>query len=155
MISLIGEYDCKVDAKGRFMFPINLRKQLAEAFEKGFVLNRNLHQKCLVLYPISEWNKLNKKLAGLNRLIQKNDLLVRKVTGGATGVESDSAGRLLLPKSLADYAEIGSDIKVIGSNNIIEIWSKSKYEEFLNTPVDLEQLAEDVLSGLNFNDDTE
>ena len=45
MQSLIGEYDCKVDAKGRFMFPINLRKQLEGAFDKGFVINRNLHQK--------------------------------------------------------------------------------------------------------------
>ena len=58
MTSLIGEFDCKVDAKGRFMFPVNLRKQLEEVFDKGFVINRNLHQKCLVLYPINEWNTL-------------------------------------------------------------------------------------------------
>ena len=50
MSSLIGEFDCKVDAKGRFMFPINLRKQLENSFDQGFVINRNLHQKCLVLY---------------------------------------------------------------------------------------------------------
>ena len=53
MQSLIGEFDCKVDAKGRFMFPVNLRKQLDASFEQGFVINRNLHQKCLVLYPIT------------------------------------------------------------------------------------------------------
>lgn len=152
MTSLIGEFDCKVDAKGRFMFPIDLKKQLENLFEKGFVINRNLHQKCLVLYPISEWEKLNKKLSKLNRLIKANDVFVRKFTGGATNVEADSAGRLLLPKSLTDYAAITSDLKVLGSNNVIELWDKKTYEEFLNQDINIEKLAEDVLGGLNFND---
>jgi MraZ protein len=60
MTSLIGEFDCKVDAKGRFMFPVNLRKQLEEVFDKGFVINRNLHQKCLVLYPIKQVESFDK-----------------------------------------------------------------------------------------------
>lgn len=152
MTSLIGEFDCKVDAKGRFMFPVNLRKQLEEVFEKGFVINRNLHQKCLVLYPMSEWNKLNKKLSKLNRLIKANDVFVRKFTGGATSAEADNTGRVLLPKALVEYADIKTDIKVLGSNNVIEIWDKKLYENFLDQDVDIEKLAEDVLGSLNFND---
>jgi len=155
MASLIGEYDCKVDAKGRFMFPADLRKQLDTLFEKGFVINRNLHQKCLVLYPIHEWNKLNTKLSKLNRLIKANDVFVRRFTGGATHADADSTGRLLLPKSLTQYAEIKADIKVLGSNNVIEIWDKTLYEGFLIQEVDIEQLAQDVLGGLNFNDNDE
>jgi MraZ protein len=152
MTGLIGEYDCKVDAKGRFMFPVDLRKQLETLFEKGFVINRNLHQKCLVLYPISEWEKLNKKLSKLNRLIKANDVFVRKFTGGATNVEADNSGRLLLPKSLGDYADIKSDLKVLGSNNVIELWDKKLYEDFLTQEIDIEKLAQDVLGDLNFND---
>ncbi len=152
MISLIGEYDCKVDAKGRFMFPVNLRKQLEEVFDKGFVINRNLHQKCLVLYPINEWNKLNKKLSKLNRLIKANDVFVRKFTGGATTADADNTGRVLLPKPLVEYASIATDIKVLGSNNVIEIWDKKLYDAFLNQDMDIEKLAEDVLGNLNFND---
>lgn len=152
MTSLIGEFDCKVDAKGRFMFPIDLRKQLENLFEKGFVINRNLHQKCLVLYPFAEWEKLNKKLSKLNRLIKANDVFVRKFTGGATNIEADTSGRLLLPKSLTDYATITSDLKVLGSNNVIELWDKKAYEEFLNQSIDIEKLAEDVLGGINFNE---
>jgi MraZ protein len=152
MQSLIGEYDCKVDAKGRFMFPVNLRKQLEDAFEKGFVINRNLHQKCLVLYPISEWNKLNRKLSKLNRLIKANDVFVRKFTGGATGADADNTGRVLLPKSLVDYAGISTDIKILGSNNVIEIWDKNSYGQFLSQELDIEQLAQDVLGNLNFNE---
>ncbi|HRF99854.1 MAG: division/cell wall cluster transcriptional repressor MraZ [Bacteroidia bacterium] len=152
MTSLIGEFDCKVDAKGRFMFPVNLRKQLEEVFDKGFVINRNLHQKCLVLYPINEWNKLNKKLSKLNRLIKANDVFVRKFTGGATAADADNTGRVLLPKSLVEYADIKTDIKVLGSNNVIEIWDKTLYDQFLSQDVDIEKLAEDVLGNLNFND---
>ena len=152
MTSLIGEFDCKVDAKGRFMFPVNLRKQLEEVFENGFVINRNLHQKCLVLYPINEWNKLNKKLSKLNRLIQANDVFVRKFTGGATAADADNTGRVLLPKPLVEYADIKTDIKILGSNNVIEIWDKKLYDHFLSQDVDIEKLAEDVLGNLNFND---
>ena len=152
MASLIGEYDCKVDAKSRFMFPVDMRKQLEAVFEKGFVVNRNLHQKCLVLYPMPEWDRLNKKLSKLNRLIKANDVFVRRFTGGATNVQADQSGRLLLPKALSDYAEIKSDLKAIGSNNVIELWDKKQYEDFLNQEIDIEKLAQDVLGGLNFND---
>jgi len=155
MASLIGEFDCKVDAKGRFMFPVNLKKQLEASFDKGFVINRNLHQKCLVLYPITEWEKLNKKLSKLNRLIKANDVFVRKFTGGATTCDADNTGRILIPKALNEYADIKADIKVIGSNNVIEIWDKKLYDEFLNQDINIEKLAEDVLGGLDFNDDTE
>lgn len=152
MASLIGEYDCKVDAKGRFMFPVDLRKQLEVLFDHGFVVNRNLHQKCLVLYPMNEWDKLNKKISKLNRLIKANDVFVRKFTGGATSVLADTTGRLLLPKPLTEYAQIKSDLKVLGSNNIIELWDKTVYDDFLKQEVDIEKLAVDVLGGLNFNE---
>jgi MraZ protein len=152
MTSLIGEFECKVDAKGRFMFPVNLRKQLEEVFDKGFVINRNLHQKCLVLYPMAEWNKLNKKLSTLDRLIKANDVFVRKFSGGATAADADNTGRVLLPKPLVEYAGITTDIKILGSNNVIEIWDKKLYDQFLSQDVDIEKLAEDVLGNLNFND---
>ena len=152
MTGLIGEYDCKVDVKGRFMFPVDLRKQMEGAFEKGFVINRNLHQKCLVLYPLAEWERLNRKLGKLNRLIKANDVFVRRFTGGATAVDADSTGRLLLPRPLAEYGDIKTDLKVLGSNNVIELWDKRLYEEFLSQDVNIEKLAEDVLGGINFND---
>jgi MraZ protein len=134
------------------MFPVDLRKQMEGAFDKGFVINRNLHQKCLVLYPASEWERLNKKLGKLNRLIKANDVFVRKFTGGATVVDADSTGRLLLPRPLAGYADISSDLKVLGSNNVIELWDKKLYEDFLNQDINVEKLAEEVLGGINFND---
>lgn len=154
MINLLGEYDCKMDAKGRLMLPSGLKKQLSEVLEQGFVINRNLHQPCLVLYPQAEWQRLSTKLKKLNRLVKKQDVIVRKVMGGATPVELDGTGRLLVPKSLADHANLATEVKVIGSNNTIEIWSKSAYESFMNDEeIDFEALAEDVFGSLNDHDD--
>ena len=94
-------------------------------------------------------------MSKLNRLIKANDVFVRRFTGGATNCDADNTGRILVPKSLNDYADIKSDIKVLGSNNVIEIWDKKMYEEFLNQDINIEKLAEDVLGSLNFNDENE
>ena len=143
--ALLGEFDCKADAKGRFMFPSDLKKQMEDRFDQGFVLNRNLHQKCLVLYPLAEWEKINQRLAQLNRLIKTNDIFIRRFSGGATPVSADPAGRILLPKPLTDYAAIQNELKVIGSNNVIELWDKTTYDAFMTQEMDLEQLALQVL----------
>lgn len=152
MIKLLGEYDCKLDAKGRLMLPSGLKKQLANMLADGFVINRNLHQPCLVLYPNAEWERMMGRLNKLNRLIKKNDVFVRKVMGGATLVDLDGVGRLLLPKSLTEHAGLASDIKVIGSSSTIEIWSKSAYETFMSDDQDMESLAEDVFGSFNGDD---
>lgn len=150
VINLLGEYDCKLDAKGRLMLPSGLKKQLAEVLDKGFVINRNLHQRCLVLYPQEEWQKLSGKLGTLNRLIKKNDVIVRKVMGGATPVEPDGTGRLLIPKSLVEHAKLETELKVVGSNSTVEIWSKAEYESFMSDEdIDMEALAEDVFGTTN------
>lgn len=153
MINLLGEYDCKLDAKGRLMLPSGLKKQLVKVLDAGFVINRNLHQHCLVMYPMSEWQTLSGKLKKLNRLVKKNDVIVRKVMGGATPVEPDSTGRILLPRALVEHAKLETELKVIGSNNTVEIWSKSEYEAFMNDEnLDMEALAEDVFGSMNDND---
>lgn len=149
MLTLIGEYDCKIDNKNRLLFPADLKKQLGNAFDRGFVANRNLHHTCLTLYPMQEWEILNEKLSKLNRLIKSHDIFIRKFMGGATICTPDSAGRILLPKPLVEYAHIKSDIKVIGSNNVIEIWDKDLYNNFLQQDIDIENLAKEIFSENN------
>lgn len=151
--SLIGEFECKVDVKGRFMFPIALKKQLGDAFEKGFVINRSLYQKCLSLYPMHEWEKQSRRLGKLNRLKKDVDIFIRRVTGGATFCEADTTGRVLLPKSLTEYADLKVDIKIACSGNLIEIWDKKLYEEFLSQKVDYGDMADRVFDGIDFTDD--
>lgn len=93
---------------------------------------------------MQEWEVLNEQLRKLNRLIKANDIFIRKFMGGATICMPDSAGRILIPKPLSEYAQIKSDIKVIGSNNIIEIWDKDLYNNFLNQDFDIEKMALEI-----------
>ena len=105
MKTLIGTYECKVDAKGRLMLPTSLKKQLG-SLEEGFVLKRSVFQPCLELFPMSEWNKMMLKINKLNRFVKKNNDFIRRFTAGVKMVEIDATGRLLIPKDLVIFAKI-------------------------------------------------
>ena len=151
MKTLIGTYECKVDAKGRLMLPTSLKKQLG-SLEEGFVLKRSVFQPCLELFPMSEWNKMMLKINKLNRFNKKNDDFIRRFTAGVKMVEIDATGRLLIPKDLVVFAQIDKDIVLNSAINIIEIWDKDKYENAIeNATDDFADLAEEVMG--NFNDD--
>lgn len=147
-LNLLGEYECKVDAKGRFMLPAGLKKQLAEVLHEGFVLNRDVFESCLVLYPMLEWKKVSAKLNRLNRFVKNNAVFIRKFNNGATPVELDTVGRLNLPNNLSASAEITADIVVIGNGERIEIWDKTKYRQMQDEEIDFESLSEEVMGSL-------
>lgn len=146
MNSLIGTYECKVDAKGRLMMPVALKKQLNPVLQNGFVLKRAVFQPCLELYPMSEWEVLMQKINKLNKFKKKNNDFIRRFTAGVKVVEIDSNGRLLIPKDLTVFAEISKNIVVSSAINIIEIWDKDKYEQAIDDATgDFADLAEEVM----------
>jgi MraZ protein len=154
MLNLIGEYECKPDAKGRVLLPSALKKQLAKVLDKGFVLKRSVFNKCVELYPVDEWNDVMKQINTLNRFIKKNNDFIRLFTAGVKLQEVDGSGRILLPKDLKAFAGLEGSIVMSSSVNMIEIWDKDTYEETLNNPeTDFGNLAEDVMGGLNNSDD--
>ena len=153
MKTLIGTYECKVDAKGRLMLPTSLKKQLG-SLEEGFVLKRSVFQPCLELFPMSEWNKMMLKINKLNRFIKNNNDFIRRFTAGVKMVDIDATGRLLIPKDLVVFATIEKDIVLNSAINIIEIWDKNKYENAIeNATDDFADLAEEVMGNLNDDED--
>lgn len=152
MNSIIGTYECKVDAKGRLLLPAPLKKQLSAALPDGFVLKRSVFQPCLELYPMAEWNLMMNKINKLNRFVKKNNDFIRRFTAGVKVVEIDALGRLLVPKDLVAFASISKDLVLSSAVNIVEIWDKDLYENFIsNDEVDFADLAEEVMG--NVNDD--
>jgi len=144
--SLIGTYECKVDAKGRLMLPAALKKQLNPVLKNGFVLKRAVFQPCLELYPMTEWEILMQKINRLNKFKKKNNDFIRRFTAGVKIVEIDSNGRLLIPKDLTVFAEISKNIVVSSAINIIEIWDKDAYEKAIDDATgDFADLAEEVM----------
>lgn len=150
MNSLIGTYECKIDAKGRLLIPAPLKKQLASLLQEGFVLKRSVFQQCLELYPMSEWQLMMQKINGLNRFVKKNNDFIRRFTAGVKVVEIDNLGRLLVPKDLTIFASIDKDVVLSSAVNIIEIWDKELYEKAIDDSVlDFSDLAEEVMGGGN------
>ena len=146
MNTLIGTYECKVDAKGRLMMPISFKKQLASVVGNGFVLKRAVFQPCLELYPMNQWELLMQSINKLNRFKKKNNDFIRRFTAGVKSVDLDISGRLLISKDLVGFAGISKEIVVTSALNIIEIWDKDKYEKAINDAEgDFADLAEDVM----------
>jgi len=151
--SLIGTYECKVDAKGRLMLPSAIKKQLLPVLQDGFVLKRAVFQPCLELYPMTEWEALMQKVNKLNRFKKKNNDFIRRFTAGVKVVEVDATGRLLIPKDLVAFADITKDIVVSSAINIVEIWDKDKYEQAIDDATgDFADLAEEVMGQDDDND---
>jgi len=147
--TIIGTYECKLDAKGRLLLPAPLKKQLAASLQDGFVLKRSVFQPCLELYPMLEWTVLMNKVNKLNRFVKKNNDFIRRFTAGVKVVEIDNLGRLLIPKDLVVFASVSKDIVLSSAVNIIEIWDKDLYEKSIdNATVDFADLAEDVMGNV-------
>ena len=160
MLNLLGEYTCKVDAKGRLSFPARLRKQLDGVLHHGLVLNRDIFEGCLVLYPQPEWDKVNAEMSRLSRYNRKHQLFQRKFMKGATHVELDGAARISIPAALLAHAGIdlaeGNEVVVSGIGEKIEIWSKARYDEQVlsdGDDFDFGNLAEEVRRDLEPGND--
>ena len=82
MMNLIGTYECKTDAKGRFMMPSSLKKQLNSLVNEGFVLKRSVFNNCLELYPMKEWELMVSQVNKLNRFVKKNNDFIRSYMSG-------------------------------------------------------------------------
>ncbi len=145
MSHLIGEFDCKLDAKGRLMVPAGLKKQLPAVEADGLVVNRGF-ERHLVIYSKAEWEKVTAELAELNPYEEKNRKFIRYFTRGATELNLDSSGRVLLPKSLLEYAGIESEVVLSCQFNKIEVWARDAYEDQLDdAPENFAFLAEEVM----------
>lgn len=146
MPRFIGEYDCKVDAKGRVVIPAGLKKQIPKEAGGEMVINRGF-DKCLTLFTRAEWDKEVEKLDGLNAFNRKDRQFMRLFSSGATEVGIDNAGRILLPARLMEYAEIESDVVFYAWGNKIEIWSRTNYDAQMAIDADdFSALAEEVMS---------
>jgi MraZ protein len=141
----LGEFECKLDDKGRFILPAPLKKQVPQEAGERFVVNRGF-EKCLVLYSINDWNQITDELNKLNTYQKEAREFIRYFYRGATELSLDGSFRLLLPKRLLEYAGITKEIVLFAHANKIEIWAADLYEKLMNNePEDFAELAEKVM----------
>jgi len=137
---LIGEYKHTIDTKKRLAIPAKLRKDLGERA----VITKGL-ENCLVIYTLEEWQKLALKLENLPTSQVDARNFARIMLSGASDVELDKLGRVLIPDYLKNYASLKKNVTLLGLSNKIEIWDTERWQEYSKRT---ESSAEDIAERL-------
>jgi len=119
-----GEFEYKIDEKGRVPIPPKFRRELKE----GVVLTPSA-EKCLIIYPLSEWKKLSATLTTGSVTPSKLRRLNRAIFATAFSLNIDGQGRIALPIPLREYAEIMDEVVIAGANTYLEIWNTVLWDE--------------------------
>jgi MraZ protein len=126
-----GEFEYKIDEKGRVPIPPRFRTDLRE----GVMLAPGV-EKCAIVYPLAEWKKLAETLTSSPLTAGKMRRLKRALFATAFHLRMDGQGRIALPIPIRLYTEIVDDVTIVGANNYLEIWSKSNWSEERATSLD-------------------
>ena len=124
MAMLYGEFDYKIDEKGRVPIPPRFK----DALKDGVVLAPGA-EKCITAYTIPEWKKLTTALTNDSVARSKMRRLRRALFATAFSTKIDNQGRIAIPAPLREHAEIVDDVVVAGANTYLEIWNKILWEE--------------------------
>ncbi len=150
MTIFIGDYTCKVDAKGRVMLPSAFKRQMPSAAQDKFVVKKDIYEKCLVLYPMDEWERQNQLIQqNINPYNKEHSKFLREYYKDTAEVELDSNNRFLIPARLLNLVNIDKEQEVIlaGQLGKIEIWSKDLYDKASKEVGDFGELANKILGG--------
>ena len=132
----MGEYNHTIDTKGRVIVPSKFRETLGDEF----VVTKGLDG-CLFVYDNNEWAAFEEKLKSLPITNKDARAFVRFFLAGAASVEVDKQGRILLPGSLREFADLQKDVVLIGVGSRIEIWSRERWEDTASFE-DMNEIAE-------------
>jgi len=127
MAGFLGDYEVIIKKKGRFLLPGGLKKQMPEGTQT-IVISRGF-EKCLLLYPLNTWEAIEEKIKKLNDFNPKVSQFRTLFVGGASYVDLDSAGRVLLPPSLKEYAGLNKYIVLASDIDKVIIWDSGKYKK--------------------------
>jgi MraZ protein len=156
MTMFIGDYTCRADAKGRITFPSAFKKQTTSASGDRFVVKKDIFEKCLVLYPMDEWERQNEIIRKrLNPYNKEHNKFLRNFYKGTAEVTLDGNNRLLIPKRLLDLVEISKEVILAGQGDKIEIWAKELYDKVDEPEEDFAKLAENIMGNTGNEENNE
>ena len=143
---LLGTYTPKIDAKGRVALPAKFRSQLGQ----GLVMARG-QDRCVYLLPFDEFRRIASQIQRTSVGNKAAREYLRVFLSGAVDQEPDKQGRVVVPQMLRDYANLGSDIVVIGVGTRAELWNKDAWESYLAQKEEgYSDIADDVLPEVEF-----
>lgn len=119
-----------VDGKGRLAIPTRYREELIECDSQAtLVLTIDTEETCLLLYPLAQWQVIEEKIQRLPSFDPVARRIQRLLIGHATDVSLDSAGRILLPQVLREYAQLDKHVLMIGQGTKFELWSEGLWDK--------------------------
>lgn len=149
MSTFIGNFEVKLDAKGRVFVPSQYRKLLPEAERNRLVMRLDPSNACLILYPESVWNR---KVADFKEKLDEwnpaDQLLLMQFVSDAEWIDVDSQGRVLIPRRLLGTLGMDNDNEVlfVGMLDRIAVWNKAGYQSARMSTTDFAQrLAEKMM----------
>ncbi len=154
MPAFIGDIKGKVDTKGRVVVPSAFVKKMDAKDAGKFVIKKDIFANCLVLYPMSEWERQVDVISrNINPYNRQHNLFMRQFFKDAVEVEMDSLNRILIPKNMLVDVDIKKDIVFIGEVNKIEMWNPDALNQSSISQEDFAKLAEDIFKKLDKNDE--
>lgn len=123
-----GANKLTLDTKGRMVMPTRYRERIAERSQGRLVVTVDRDQ-CLLIYPLADWEEIERKLMALPTLNEQARRLQRLMVGHATDLEIDSHGRVLLPPKLREFAGLTRAALLIGQGNRFELWDEARWNE--------------------------
>ena len=135
-----------LDSKGRLAVPTRYRELLVAESQGQMVCTIDLHQPCLLLYTLPDWEIIAKKLARLSSMNPIERRVQRLLLGHASECQMDNAGRLLLANTLRQHASLTKEVMLVGQFNKFELWDEQTWYQQVKDDIDAEQSAQEPLS---------
>lgn len=129
-LGFIGKISASIDGKGRVAIPAKYRKRLNDVDDGAgtVVVTLSESDRCLWLYPVSEWSEIRVRIRTLPTTNARNRMLRQKLLGGATDLDIDSNGRILLPAEHREHIGVDKQILFVGNDQKIELWEESEWK---------------------------
>lgn len=141
-----GATSINLDTKGRLVVPNRYRDFLTENVEGQMVCTIDLQQPCLLLYPLNEWEVIEKKLLSLSSMNTAERRVQRLLLGHASECQMDSAGRILISQTLRQHAHLSKNIMLVGQLNKFELWDEERWYQQVQDDIEEEKQNTEILS---------
>lgn len=122
-----GATKVTLDAKGRLAVPTRYRERVAARCDGHLVVTVDRDDRCLLIYPLPDWEEIERKLMRLPTLNEQARRLQRLMLGHAAELELDGNGRILLPRELREFAGLDRQAMLIGQGNKFELWDEETW----------------------------
>lgn len=140
-----GSHALSMDPKGRMAIPTRIREALAQSAAGKIVITANTEERCLLIYPEPKWLEILPQIEALSSFNKASARVKRLLIGYASTLDIDANGRVLVPSTLREYANLDKKVMLVGQGSKFELWSEDSWLALLDAPAD-DEIPSELLS---------